>query len=48
METADTSGDTSGVTQHKNDVAQQQKDNADASKKAAEGNDNTATYRKMK
>lgn len=47
METADTSGDTSAVTSHKNDVAQQQKANADASKKAAEGNDNTATYRKM-
>ena len=48
METADTSGDTSTVTSHKNDVAQQQKANADASKKAAEGNDNTATYRKMR
>lgn len=48
METADTTGDTSAVTSHKNDVDQQKKANADASKKAAEGSDNTATYRKMK
>ncbi len=48
METADTSGDTSAVTSHKNDVDQQKKANADASKKAAEGSDINTTYRKMK
>ena len=47
METADTTGDTSAVTQHKNDVAQQQKANAEESKKNAEANDTVATTRKM-
>ena len=47
METADTSGDTSAVTQHKNNVAQQQKDNADASKNNAERNDTALRKRTM-
>ena len=48
METADTTGDTSAVNQHKNDVAQQQKANAEESKKNAEANDTTSSYRKMR
>jgi hypothetical protein len=47
METADTTGDTSAVTQHKNDVEQQQKANAEESKKNAEANDTTSSYRQM-
>ena len=47
METADTTGDTSAVTQHKNDVAQQQKANAEESKKNAERKDTVATERTM-
>ena len=45
METADTTGDTSAVTQHKNDVAQQQKANAEESKKNAERKDTVASDR---
>lgn len=48
METADTTGDTSAVNQHKNDIAQQQKANAEESKKNAEANDTTSSYRKMR
>ena len=47
METADTTGDTSAVNQHKNDVAQQQKANAEESKKNAERKDTVATERTM-
>lgn len=45
METADTTGDTSAVNQHKNDVAQQQKANAEESKKNAERKDIVASDR---